>query len=79
MVHKLVRDGNSFKMWESVSQTFDIAPPALGAAVALTAATALSTNGDAIGDCLTDTFSVASPGNVGSPVICGINMGQHST
>ncbi len=30
-----------------------------------------------IGDCTTDTFSLTSPGNVGSPIICGFNTGQH--
>ncbi len=30
-----------------------------------------------IGDCTMDTFSLTSPGNVGSPVICGFNTGQH--
>ena len=34
--------------------------------------------GAAIGDCLTDTFSYTSPGNAGSPIICGVNTGQHS-
>ena len=34
--------------------------------------------GASIGDCTTDTFSISSPGNIGSPVICGFNTGQHS-
>jgi hypothetical protein len=34
--------------------------------------------GSQIGDCLTDTFTLTSPGNRGSPVICGFNTGQHS-
>ena len=34
--------------------------------------------GASIGDCTTDTFSITSPGNIGSPVICGFNTGQHS-
>ena len=34
--------------------------------------------GSQIGDCLTDTFTLTSPGNRGSPVICGFNSGQHS-
>jgi hypothetical protein len=34
--------------------------------------------GDGIGDCMTDQFSISSPGNVGTPVICGTNTGQHS-
>ena len=32
----------------------------------------------AIGKCITDTFSVTSPGGFGSPVICGTNTGYHS-
>ena len=34
--------------------------------------------GGAIGDCVTDSFVFSSPGNKGSPTICGINTGQHS-
>ena len=34
--------------------------------------------GSDVGDCTTDTFSITAPGNVGSPVICGFNTGQHS-
>lgn len=33
--------------------------------------------GGAIGDCTTDYFSIATPGNRGSPSICGFNTGQH--
>lgn len=29
------------------------------------------------GDCTTDQFNVASPGAMGSPIICGKNSGQH--
>jgi len=35
--------------------------------------------GGSIGQCVTDAFSVTSPGNIGSPEICGVNTGQHST
>ncbi len=35
-------------------------------------------NSGAVGDCATDAFAVSSPGGVGTPVICGINTGQHS-
>eukprot|EP00096_Caligus_rogercresseyi_P004480 TRINITY_DN1875_c0_g1_i1.p1 TRINITY_DN1875_c0_g1~~TRINITY_DN1875_c0_g1_i1.p1 ORF type:complete len:412 (-),score=19.94 TRINITY_DN1875_c0_g1_i1:127-1362(-) len=35
------------------------------------------TEGGAAGDCATDTFTFSSPGNQGSPVICGFNTGQH--
>jgi len=55
-------------------KTFDIAGPFEGT-TATPAATAV---GDSIGDCLTDQFSVSSPGNRGSPIICGFNTGQHS-
>jgi len=43
--------------------------------VALTTTAVLS--GSDVGDCTMDTFSVTAPGNVGSPVICGYNTGQH--
>ena len=34
--------------------------------------------GNAIGDCIEDTFSVSTAGGSGSPVICGTNTGYHS-
>lgn len=34
--------------------------------------------GGALGDCTNDQFSITSPGNMGSPIICGFNTGQHS-
>ena len=34
--------------------------------------TATTANGDALGDCATDSFVVT-----GSPIICGTNTGQH--
>ena len=34
--------------------------------------------GGALGDCISDQFMLTSPGNSGSPVICGFNTGQHS-
>ena len=34
--------------------------------------------GGAIGDCTTDSFSISTKGYTGTPVICGINTGQHS-
>jgi hypothetical protein len=34
--------------------------------------------GNSIGDCVVDSFSVSSPGNVATPVICGFNTKQHS-
>ncbi|TRY62048.1 hypothetical protein TCAL_13257, partial [Tigriopus californicus] len=52
--------------------TFLIAGPTVG-----TASTDTLTNGASIGDCMADTFSVTSPGNQGSPLICGFNTGQH--
>ena len=36
-------------------------------------------DGGAVGTCSKDTFSIVSPGNLGSPIICGFNTGQHST
>ena len=33
--------------------------------------------GAAIGDCTTDSFMLSTPGNKGSPVICGTNKDQH--
>ncbi|XP_059088780.1 uncharacterized protein LOC131884901 [Tigriopus californicus] len=53
--------------------SFSIAGPAVGT----TSATAGQNQGGAIGDCVTDSFSVTSPGNTASPVICGFNTGQH--
>ena len=34
--------------------------------------------GNSIGDCTVDSFTISSPGNVASPVICGFNTKQHS-
>jgi len=34
--------------------------------------------GGAVGDCVTDEFSISAPGSNGTPVICGFNTGQHS-
>ena len=39
--------------------------------------TGTTTQGGAIGDCISDQFSIDGP-NQGSPVICGTNTGQHS-
>ena len=58
-------------------QTFQIAGPAVGTTTAV-ATGATRRIGGRIGDCLSDTFSITSPGNSGSPVICGFNTGQHS-
>merc|ERR1712223_390311 len=33
--------------------------------------------GTALGDCTTDQFSITSPGNQGTPIICGTNGGYH--
>ncbi|TRY61781.1 hypothetical protein TCAL_16302 [Tigriopus californicus] len=52
--------------------TFSIAGPTVG-----TASTLGNTNGGSIGDCTEDSFSLTSPGNIGSPLICGVNTGQH--
>jgi len=37
----------------------------------------VTTSNYAIGDCTTDQFSISSPGQFGSPIICGTNTGQH--
>ena len=34
--------------------------------------------GGGIGDCISDTFTLSSASNKGSPLICGSNSGQHS-
>ncbi|TRY78172.1 hypothetical protein TCAL_16686 [Tigriopus californicus] len=52
---------------------FDLAPPVLGEV----SDAPVQSQGGAIGDCTSDTFSVTSPGGSGSPIICGINTGQH--
>lgn len=55
---------------------FNIAQPfTCGATGSSTVCT--STDGPLIGDCLTDTFTVTSPGSRSPPVICGYNTGQH--
>jgi len=56
--------------------TFTLAAPVEGTAAATASAAAVG-EGNAIGDCLTDTFSISSQGAAGSPVICGANAGQH--
>lgn len=54
---------------------FSIAGPVTGPALSNAGGTT-DFSGDAIGDCLVDTFSVSSSQG-GSPVICGDNKGQH--
>ena len=53
-------------------QTFDIAGP-----VTATIDEKVATTTAAVGSCTTDTFSLASDGNQGTPIICGYNTGQH--
>ena len=57
-------------------QVFQIGNPVL-LAVTTGAATGSNTVGSSLGDCVDDTFSVSSSGRA-SPVICGLNTGQHS-
>ena len=57
-------------------QTFDINTPVTGTAT--DSGTNPTTTGGSIGDCTKDSFTVGTPGNRGSPVICGFNTGQHS-
>jgi len=52
---------------------FTLAPPVVEA---VETAFAAGVNGASIGDCTVDQFSISSP-NGGSPVICGVNTGQH--
>jgi len=52
--------------------THTLATPVLGTA----GSPSLVTNA-ATGACTTDSFTITSPGNVGSPLICGKNTGQH--
>jgi hypothetical protein len=48
------------------------------AVVAATAGTTASSQiGASLGDCMTDQFSITSPGSAGTPVICGTNGGYH--
>ena len=37
-----------------------------------------SFTGAAIGDCMTDQFSITAQGQAGTPIICGTNGGYHS-
>ena len=53
--------------------THTLASPVLG-----TAGAPSLVNNAAYGACTTDAFTITSPGNVGSPLICGLNSGQHS-
>ena len=59
------------------TQTFTLMGPAVGTTVSGTV-DGSRTQGGAIGDCLTDSFSVTNPGGSGSPIICGENSGKHS-
>merc|ERR1712066_52578 len=56
--------------------TFVLADAVAGTTVAAAGATAASLNGQAIGDCVTDSF-VISGASSGTPVICGTNTGYH--
>merc|ERR1719483_1919696 len=59
--------------------TFVLANAVQGTAViaATAGTTASSQNGAALGDCMTDQFSITAPGSAGTPVICGANGGYH--
>ena len=64
--------------------TFNIAQPSLEAVAAvsklLNGAVVSGAGKDVtnMGQCLTDTFTVTSPGGIAPPTICGQNDGQHS-
>jgi len=53
---------------------FSIAAPVTGTTLA---SASTPKNAGAVGTCTRDTFSVVSPGNLGTPIICGFNTGQH--
>ncbi len=55
-------------------QTFEIAGPFAGTTVLA----AGDLNGQAVGDCLWDSFQAGSIGFPSTPIICGYNTGQHS-
>lgn len=61
--------------------TFNIAGPVVGTSFFKTqtagGTNAPTNNGGAIGDCLTDSFTLSAPGSNGPPRICGFNTGQH--
>ena len=65
-----------FKKYQFLFQTNILANQVLGTAIA-SAGGSLTDNG-ALGDCVSDSMSIASPGRLGSPIICGTNTGQHS-
>ena len=67
---------NDLVIKKSNFQTFDINTPVTGTAT--DSGTNPTTTGGSIGDCTKDSFTVGTPGNRGSPVICGFNTGQHS-
>lgn len=59
---------------------FDLAGPFTNVGTQKAASTLLTKSdgsGNALGDCLDDTFSVTGAGNSGTPIICGANDGQH--
>ena len=66
----------AFKKHQFLFQTNILANQVLGTAIA-SAGGSLTDNG-ALGDCVSDSMSIASPGRLGSPIICGTNTGQHS-
>ena len=57
--------------------TFVIAGPAVGTTTDWLSTMDNEVYAGAIGDCVTDTFTVTSPGSVAPPLICGFNSGQH--
>merc|ERR1711899_266607 len=57
--------------------TFVLATAVAGTTVSAANTAAGSQIGTALGDCTTDQFSITSPGNQGTPIICGSNGGYH--
>eukprot|EP00095_Tigriopus_kingsejongensis_P003986 maker-scaffold141_size315519-snap-gene-2.17 protein:Tk03986 transcript:maker-scaffold141_size315519-snap-gene-2.17-mRNA-1 annotation:"PREDICTED: uncharacterized protein LOC101458455" len=56
--------------------SFQIGDQTVGTAVNTDLVAAIN-NGDAIGECALDQFTLTAPGNFAPPIICGFNTGQH--
>jgi len=57
--------------------TFVVASMQTGTAAAADPTPSFDLLNGAVGNCLEDQFSIASPGKMGSPLICGTNSDQH--
>jgi hypothetical protein len=74
--YKICPNSNSICRIRLDFTSFTIAAPQVGTTVD-TAANSVVGVGGGIGDCLTDSFAVTSPGKSATPIICGANTGQH--